>query len=63
MVPATHAASRLTMNSKPSLDMRVMNGDGVGSIARGVLRLTSSRFITDSVRTMRAELRRDHACT
>lgn len=32
IVPATQAASRLTMNSKPSLEIRVTNGEGVSNM-------------------------------
>ena len=32
IVPATQAASRLTMNSKPSLEIRVTNGGGVSDM-------------------------------
>ena len=32
IVPATQAASRLTMNSKPSLEIRVTNGRGVSNM-------------------------------
>lgn len=32
IVPATQAASRLTMNSKPSLEIRVTNGRGVSDM-------------------------------
>ena len=36
IVPATQAASRLTMNSKPSLEIRVTNGEGVSDmVGRG----------------------------
>ena len=33
MVPATHAASREIMNSKPSFEIKVTNGEGVSGIA------------------------------
>ena len=32
IVPATQAASRLTMNSKPSLEIRVTKGGGVSDM-------------------------------
>ena len=35
MVPATQAASRLTMNSKPSLEMRVTKGEVEGVVMLG----------------------------
>ena len=36
IVPATQAASRLTMNSKPSLEIRVTKGGGVSDmVGRG----------------------------
>ena len=38
IVLATQAASRLTMNSKPSLEIRVTNGEGVFDMVDGECR-------------------------